>query len=441
MVGKLLAFNTLGAISGSLLAGFVILDTLGLWAGIRLLAMLYVLSAWLWLDYQARTYRKFILAPAILILLMVSLLDTSRLPLLNVDPVVEQESLLEVWEGSSATVAVIRQREELKLKVNNYYTLGGSGSFQWEQLQGYLPLLLHQNPQSVYILGMGTGITAGGSLLYPISSLKVTELIPEVVKASEKYFGDYNNQLFFDPRVEIIVEDGRNYLRGSGDQFDVIISDLFVPWKAGVGSLYTLEHYQTVKNRLNDKGLFMQWLPTYQLTLHEFVITAKTMQEVFPQVTVWRGDFGVLKPIIGLLGQLSVQPLSTQAWLFNQPALVDDSIPLLSLYVGDLANFNDSSSQVQINRDDFPLIEMMAPISQLETKKGRQVWLAGQPLLDLMLLLSASDKGRYLSNLSKTQKLLPQAGYWLHDAQFLKYQGRLSEMDEQLQKYRDLVIE
>ena len=47
-----------------------------------------------------------------------------------------------------------------------------------------------------------------------------------------------------------MAEDGRNYLYGTDQRFDVIIGDLFLPWKAGVSNLYSLEHFQTIRNSL-----------------------------------------------------------------------------------------------------------------------------------------------------------------------------------------------
>ncbi|MCK5188615.1 MAG: fused MFS/spermidine synthase, partial [Methylococcales bacterium] len=317
IVGQLVSINTGGAIFGSMLAGFVILETLGLWAGIRLIAVVYVMCAWYWLGRGRFRRSRLAIFPAMAIVFLVSVFDISRLPLVRVDPLIKKESLLELWEGSSGTVAVIRKKNNLKLKVNNHYTLGGTASLEYERLQGYLPVLLHDAPQSVYVLGLGTGITAGASLKFPIKRLTVTELVPEVVEASNKYFHNYNTGLFNDPRAEVIAEDGRNYLRGTEQRFDVVISDLFVPWKAGVGGLYSLEHYLTIMDRLNDRGLFMQWLPTYQLAKADFEIIARTMLEVFPQVTVWRGDFSARKPIIGLLGHKKALALSEFAWIFQ----------------------------------------------------------------------------------------------------------------------------
>ena len=129
------------------------------------------------------------------------------------------------------------------------------------------------------------------------------------MKASRKHFAPYVNGLFEDPRAVVIPEDGRNHLLGSGETYDVIVADLFNPWKAGTGGLYTREHYRVARDRLAPGGLYAQWLPLFQLSQDEFGIIARTMLEVFPQVTFWRGNFRAGKPIALLVGRTDDAPL------------------------------------------------------------------------------------------------------------------------------------
>jgi spermidine synthase len=85
--------------------------------------------------------------------------------------------------------------------------------------------------------------------------------------------------------VRIVVEDDRNYLLATKEKFDLVIADLFPPWKFGSGGLYTREHFEAFRKRLDRGGLFAQWLPLCQISEKEFGIIARTMIEVFPLVT------------------------------------------------------------------------------------------------------------------------------------------------------------
>ena len=82
--------------------------------------------------------------------------------------------------------------------------------------------------------------------------------------------------------VRLVLDDGRRYLAAQPEHFDVIVSDLFIPWHASAGNLYAREMYDTVARRLAPGGLFCQWLPLYQLTREEFDIIVRTFLERFP---------------------------------------------------------------------------------------------------------------------------------------------------------------
>ena len=92
----------------------------------------------------------------------------------------------------------------------------------------------------------------GGARHRARSQLWNPELGADVVEAARTYFEPYVHGLFEDPRASVVAEDGRNYLLGTSERFDVIVADLFMPWKAGVGSLYSLEHYEVARDRLKD---------------------------------------------------------------------------------------------------------------------------------------------------------------------------------------------
>ena len=76
----------------------------------------------------------------------------------------------------------------------------------------------------------------------------MAELVPEVVDAARDHFGSYTNGLFSDPRVQVVIEDGRNLLFASSERYDVIVADLFLPWAAGARGIYSREHFETVRS-------------------------------------------------------------------------------------------------------------------------------------------------------------------------------------------------
>src|SRR5258705_9524935 len=132
-------------------------------------------------------------------------------------------------------------------------------------MQAHIPLLLHPQPQRIAFLGLGTGITAGGALFHPGLNIEAVELVPEVVRVAADYFATENGNFCTQPYARLIIDDARNFLRGSRATFDVIITDIVVPWQQGEAALYTIEHFAAARRRLNTNGVFCVWLPTFQL--------------------------------------------------------------------------------------------------------------------------------------------------------------------------------
>lgn len=452
-VGNLVALNTIGAIGGSLAAAFVLLDWLGMWGSIQVMAALYLVAVLVALrplpeDGPWRA-RILVQVPALAVLLILSVLDGSRLPVVRVDPVARMESLYEVWEGSTGTVAVVRRGDDLRTKVNNYYTLGGTSGRGYEERQAHFPLLLHPQPDSVFFIGLGTGITAGAALAHPVKRVTVAELVPEAIAASRKYFKPWTQGLFEDPRVSVLAADGRHHLAATDARYDVIIGDLFIPWRAGAGGLYALEHFQNVRNRLADGGLFAQWLPLYQLSEREFGSIARTFLEVFPDTTLWRGDFLPNGPIVALVGQTSAAPLDIatvkareRAWRGETNDSEGVELPLLLYYGGNLGQAHDLFTGHSLNTDDRPLIEFQAPVTQRAEAAGRVSWLTGERLLRLLDDIAdqaPANMDPYLAGLAPRQQATVAAGRALLQARHLEDEGNTSAAKAARERARNLL--
>lgn len=389
-LGRLLAVNSVGAIVGPVVTGFLLLDALGYWGTLRFLGGAYaLLSLVLVLTVRRRA------APA----LFTALTAAGAIAIFAMpggQPVVHLaagERLVEVYEGSGGTVAVVRRGDNLEMRLNNTYILGDTRSMNVEQLQAHLPLLLHSAPRSVFFLGLGTGITAGAALDHPVARVVAAELLPEVAAAAQEHYGPFVNGLFDDRRVRIVRDDGRSFLAGSRERYDVIVSDLFTPWHAGTGSLYTLEHFRTVREGLRPGGIFAQWLPLYQMSRMEFLIIARTMQAVFPQVTVWRGNFSPAHPILALVARPNDVPLQQQTLVRNAQHLPsrtsDDGLPVDHMaglfYVGNLNGVRSATAAQTPNTDARPVIEYLSPRLQLDAGRrfvGTELDMFLQQLMD-----------------------------------------------------------
>ncbi|MDD7970258.1 fused MFS/spermidine synthase [Roseinatronobacter alkalisoli] len=414
VLGRLIAVNTTGAIFGALAGGFVLLPMVGAWKGLWLMGAVYavlVLALWQPSDgWGARIARFAGLAGVVVLLAGQPGLQAARLN--------TAEELLAFREGASAHVAVVAREESKFIRVNNFYTLGGSGALVPERNQTMIPLLTHPSPREIFFLGLGTGISAGAGLFANPDRVTVCELLPDVIDFARDWFGPYVNGLFDDPRVTIHPEDGRQCLARSRATYDMIIADLFTPWRAGVGNVYTAEHYRLAASRLNAGGAYVQWMPLYQVSRREFEIVANTMVQAFPEVTIWRGDLYPERSIVALVGRKTPAPLDPATLAAQWRAMTGSDEPddvlsarALKFYAGNAASglFADAP----VNTDDLPLIEYLAPRTHRAVIAGRANWLTG-PERDRFYtdLLDALPPGSdpHLALLTPAQRNLARAG-------------------------------
>ncbi|WP_457611138.1 fused MFS/spermidine synthase [Lutibacter sp.] len=387
-VGKLVLFNSIGSTIGPAISGFILLDTIGLWNSIKFVSIFYgIIAIHLALTSFNKGKIKWAITPIIIIL---SIITVSNPSIVKLRP---GEKITEMWQSSDGVVSIVQSSKNIEMRLDNYYVLGDSGSILVEQMQGHIPLLIHPNPKNVLFLGMGTGITSGASLTHGVEHVVVVELISNVITASKRYFSKWTNNLFNDSRVEIISDDARNYLLGSSEQFDVIVGDLFTPWHAGTGSLYTVEHFIQAKNHLKKEGIFAQWLPLYQLTPDSFEIIAATFASVFPEVTVWRADFSGKRASIVLLGQEAGSKLNQNILKKNignvvgndKNRLLEDSNHMAGLfYIGNLKAIQNKLSSVLINNDNLRTIEFNAPILTQRANAGKDSYIVKNELEKLL---------------------------------------------------------
>jgi spermidine synthase len=375
-LGRLLGVNTLGAILGPLAATFVIGPALGLWKSLALLGVAVFLAG----DRQGASRGRAAAWAAMLAALV--LLRPVGLPPVRIAP---GESLISAHEGSHGTTAVIEDARDRWITVNNSYILGGTAAAGEERWQAHLPLLLHPSPRRVAFLGLGTGITAGAALLHPVERVLALEIVPEVVDAARADFAYANGALLDDARVTVVVDDGRNYMAAPPERFDVVVGDLLVPWRPGEAALYSLEHFQSVRRALRPGGLYCQWLPVYQLSLDQLAIVTRTFTDVFPQATLWRGNFLPDAPTLALVGHADGSALDAagiDARTVTLAPHVDAASPFLKhpagvwiFAVGALTPRAPwlGEDDGRRNRDREPWLELLGPQTRVP--------LAGAPLL------------------------------------------------------------
>jgi spermidine synthase len=281
-------------------------------------------------------------------------------------------------------------------------------------------------------------------------------MVPEVVTAAKRYMAgdlpakaganpeydtprmpDLTNGLFKDPRAEVLVEDGRHYLMATNETFDMINADLFLPYRSGAGSLYSREHFESARSRLNPGGVFVQWLPLYQMTDNEFGIVARTMLSVFEQVTLWRHNFQPGAEIAALVGHRDASPLpasTINSTAEKRTAVAGRSyldlrhlmLPLneqtiLLFYCGNVTAAKELFAEYPVNTDDSPVIEYTTPRT-LRQKSGDHdlpstfIGPRLAKLVDKIQERCPPESDPMLANRTVENRRLPVAGAAFHHA-------------------------
>lgn len=384
-IGHVYAANTAGAIAGSLLAGFLLIPLVGAERTFHTGVGLNLLIGLLALLISHRRRRWDWIGSGLL--LAIGLLGYGLSPRwdpeilsagaykyalyaesANLDLLLKRGELVYYKEGVSATVSVRRRGGEMTLAIEGKVDASDSGGdMTTQKLLAHLPLLVADAPGRVCIIGLGSGVTLNAALKHPIGRVDVVELSPEVVEAS-RFFHHVNERALEDPRVRLIINDGRNHLLLTAETYDVVISEPSNPWMAGVSALFTREFFQRVYARLTDRGIFCQWLHSYNMSGRDLKSVLRAFQEVFPGASLWalnENDLLLLGPKNPSF-ELHRERLQRA---FRRKEVSDDLKKiaifdldsLLNLYVMEGHDVNRFTEGVKPNSDDHSVLEFSSP--------------------------------------------------------------------------------
>jgi spermidine synthase len=386
-VGRAYAANTIGAIAGTVLAGFWLLPLVG---GFRLVAITAAINLLLAFALSARekigtTWTGVRLAIAASLILVAAsgtfynrALATFGAELyypmhskgLTPAEMAETNDVLFSADGPSATVTVVRSEDYLGLKIDGKVDASNLDA-RTQLLLGHLGAWLHPHPRRALVIGFGSGMTLAALARNPeVEQIDCVEIEPNVIRAAP-YLDSLNANVLRDPRVHIILDDARSFLATARERYDLISSEPSNPWMAGVANLYTQEFYREASARLRPGGLFVQWVQGYALEPDDLRMVFRTFATEFARVTLWRGEPSDYL----LLGQIEASPLPLQRLraMWTQPQLQDDFRKLgldrpegiLAYHILDDADVRRFADAAPFNTDDLTLLEYRAPQSLL----------------------------------------------------------------------------
>jgi spermidine synthase len=293
-VGNAYFANTIGAILGSVTAGFIFIPLLGVHRSLVLFMMINVLLGLALLFFsrvrKEKAARISLGGLLIGVMIMVVALSGGNVFLTVLKEQVTHEvgknDLIYYKEGTTATVSVAEvKRNKVRLLLVNSIIITGKGLTT--KLMAHLPLLLHPHPRKALVICFGMGTTFRSLAGHGIKVHGV-ELVPEEIETFSLFYEDAP-QLLKDPRNRIEINDGRNHLLFTHEKYDIITVDPSPPlYSSGMVNLYTPEFFHLCRDRLTPKGVMCMWFFLPSCHTSEFQMLLKSFMTVFPHTTIWR---------------------------------------------------------------------------------------------------------------------------------------------------------
>lgn len=388
-VGFAYAFNTGGAIVGAFAAGFLLVPALGVQLALKLAIIANLLIG---LALIAVADRRFAARLAVAGGLVAGIAGVSALPAWDREAMssgvavyaplylktsseasprrrLGDSGLIYYRDGMSATVSVHRRADAISLRVNGKTDASNGADMHTQLMSGHLPALLHGRPERVLVIGLASGVTVGALLQHPVTHIDVIEIEPAMIEASS-FFRVENREALADPRVRVVVGDGRNFLLTTDNQYDLIVSEPSNPWVGGVATLFTVEFFDLARRHLAPSGIMVQWFQGYGMIMDDIKMVAASFREIFPHATLWEAtprDY----LLVGPLKPLTVDLDRVRAAYDRLPGVREDLArfemhapeAILADFYLDATDLADLTRSSRLNDDDRLPLEFSAPRS------------------------------------------------------------------------------
>jgi SAM-dependent methyltransferase len=312
--GRLYSRNTIGSLLGALIGGYALLFWLDLHHVFRIALAAFALAAALVTAHRYWDGRfvgsAALFVPVLLVLLLLPPWAPGRLSsgLFRVR-VPESWTYLgpeavPTWQVTSydddptASVTILRNaigkgpgaHTAVSLIVNGKPDGNTDGDLQTMAMAALLPALFAERNERAFVIGFGTGITAGYlAELEAMREVTVAEISPAVLHAAP-HFDFANNSASTHPKIRLVRSDAYRALLRSEGHFDVIVSEPSNPWVAGTEMLFSREFLSAARDRLAPGGVYVQWYHLYETSDRAVDLVLQTYASVFDRVAVWRGQ-------------------------------------------------------------------------------------------------------------------------------------------------------
>ena len=398
-VGKVYLLNTLGSCCGSLVAGFLLLPSLGMkWTTLVLVGVV-ILSALVILVRGAIGFGLFssLTLPRRLAYLGGALaiagtavawcrtppdyliLKSFRARVSGAEgrEFARPPYLKARTEGLLETILVIDLPDRGRALFTNGHVMSLTGYSAQRYMRAFvhLPLLHMDRPEAALVICFGVGNTANAcSLHHSLRRIDIVDISRDILKQAPQ-FAQTNGDVLKDVRVSVFVNDGREHLRMQPEgSYDLVTLEPPPISFAGVGALYSKEFYGLVRSRLRSGGFLSQWLPIPQVPGPTVLSMVRAFVDVFPNTILVNGDKGDFMMIGRKDATIELSLEQIHRHLQDEPLVADDLVrygmgtptEILGSFAADSSTLLEATRNNTPVTDDLPLMEY-APVYRKRT--------------------------------------------------------------------------
>ncbi len=402
--GRTLAWNTIGAVAGTVATGLWLLPGLGFAGAMALaatvslaLAAVVALAERPRLDWalvaaavglaalafvRPPTPWNVLRSSPLAILLAGPAADTARRPPRETPAAVEEGpvdaeasatsgfgEVMFYGVGRGATVLLHEDGAEWRLTGNGLPESAVQppgarpGRYAVARWLTLLPGAVRENVGKLLVVGLGAGHSIE-DLPSSVEQVHVVELEPEMIAANRHLAGERRRDPLADPRLSLHVGDVRSVLTLSRQRFDAIVSQPSHPWTSGSSHLFTREFFELAREHLAAGGVFVQWIGLDFVDAPLLRSLVATLSEAFPHVEVYQPyPWGAVLFVasgqpLGRGGAPFLAAASAEAWRLVGVETAED---LLLARVLDGSGSRELAAGAELNSDRRNLLQTRSP--------------------------------------------------------------------------------
>ena len=273
-VGLVVVSNIAGSVAGTVLTGWVLLDTIGAAGTLKLLAAasggFVLLIAVMGLRGATAPRRMRRLVVMLVVLAAAAATPNAATLWARLHGATPNRI---VYGEDASGLSVVRLDRLQGVGATVYVNGLGQSTIPYGDIHtalGMVPAFVHPAPRDVVVIGLGSGDTVYGVAgRQEIERIVSVEIIGPQLDTLQRYGGlqPYGGALrvLTEGRIQHVTGDGRIFLMRSGAEFDIIEADALRPTSAYSGNLYSDEYFRLVQARLRPGGLAVTWAPSIRV--------------------------------------------------------------------------------------------------------------------------------------------------------------------------------